>query len=63
MELKIAREGEWRPACLGGRERSVHEDVLMGRDTTCDWEDVFKGEEMRKVPGFHEELEGKVRMS
>lgn len=63
MELKMVREGEWRPAVLGGgSERGVHEDVLSGREASIEWEDVFKGNEMRSVPGFHEELERKVRM-
>ena len=62
MELKITREGEWRPLALGGGERSVHEEILSGRDASIAWEDVFKGDEMRSVPGFHEEVERKVRM-
>lgn len=63
MELKIAREGEWRPAVLGGSARGgVHEDILRGRDSEICWEDVFVGDETRTVPGFHEELERKVRM-
>jgi proteasome maturation protein len=63
MELKIAREGEWRPAVLGGSQRGgVHEEILSGRDCEIAWEDVFVGDEMRGVPGFHEELERKVRM-
>ncbi|KAL5352243.1 hypothetical protein ACLOAV_002190 [Pseudogymnoascus australis] len=62
MELKITRDGEWRPLVLGGGHPSVHEDILAGRDTGCTWEDVFQGTEMRGVQGFHEELETKVRM-
>ncbi len=63
MELKITREGEWRPMCLGGGlEKSVHEDILCGTDASIEWEDVFKGVEGRTVPGFHEEVERKVRM-
>jgi len=62
MELKIAREGEWRPAVLGGTGRGIHEDVLMGREASIEWEDVFTGGEMRGVLGFHEEVERKVRM-
>jgi len=62
MELKITREGEWRPAVLGGVGRGVHEDILMGRESCIEWEDVFMGEEMRTLPGFHEEVERKVRM-
>lgn len=63
MELKIAREGEWRPAVLGGDSPSVHEDILNGRDTSITWEDVFKGDELRSIPGMHEEMERKVKMS
>jgi proteasome maturation protein len=63
MELKITREGEWRPAVLGGGvERGVHEEILRGTLETVQWEDVFRGEEMRSLPGFHEEVERKVRM-
>ena len=63
MELKIAREGEWRPACLGGGvEKGVHEEILRGTLETCQWEDVFRGEEYMSIPGFHEEVERKVRM-
>jgi proteasome maturation protein len=62
MELKITREGEWRPVVLGGSRRGVHEDILMGRDSTIEWEDVFMGDESRTLPGFHEEVERKVRM-
>lgn len=63
MELKIAREGEWRPLVLGGGQRGVHEDILSGRDTEIQWEDVFQGDELRSVPGFHEEVERKVKMA
>ena len=62
MELKITRDGEWRPTALSGGQRGLHEDILMGKDTSIEWEDVFKGDEMRTLPGFHEEVERKVRM-
>lgn len=62
MELKIAREGEWRPAVLGGSRGGVHEEILEGREAEMGWEDVFLGDEMRGVVGFHEEVERKVRM-
>ncbi|KAI0114038.1 proteasome maturation factor UMP1-domain-containing protein [Nemania sp. FL0031] len=69
MELKIVREGSWRPACLGGRagptgvgSASVQEDVLMGREASCDWEDVFTGEEQRGALGVHEEMERKLKI-
>ncbi len=69
MELKITREGEWRPLVLStgsgsgsAQLPSVHEDILLGRDATVDWEDVYTGEETRTVPTFHEEMERKLRM-
>lgn len=42
MELKIAREGEWRPAVLGG-SAAVSSDILAGRDAEISWEDVYTG--------------------
>jgi hypothetical protein len=52
MELKIAREGEWRPAVLGGASQ-VHRDILEGRDCEVGWEDVFTGEcLLRFMPRF-----------
>ena len=46
MELKIVRDGTFRPAVLGGGAGgNVHEDILVlgGRDTEIGWEDVFHG--------------------
>ncbi|XXG95057.1 hypothetical protein Hte_001317 [Hypoxylon texense] len=65
MELKIAREGEWRPLALGGGgpgARGVHEDILRGREASIDWEDVFTGEEQRPAVGVHEEMERKLKI-
>ncbi|PVI02083.1 UMP1-domain-containing protein [Periconia macrospinosa] len=62
MEVKIAAAGEWRPAVLGGSS-GVHKDILEGRDCEIGWEDVFVGNELREVPSFHAELEGKMKMN
>jgi proteasome maturation protein len=66
MELKIVRDGEWRPAVLGGGAGglpSVHEDILRGRDESVTWEDVYGGGvELRAVVGVHEEMERKLKM-
>lgn len=46
MELKIVKDGEFRPAVLGGgKQPSLHEDILVlgGRDADIAWEDVFQG--------------------
>ncbi|KAI4271973.1 MAG: hypothetical protein LQ337_005619 [Flavoplaca oasis] len=42
MELKIAREGEWRPMALGA-SAGVSGDILVGRDNEITWEDVYTG--------------------
>lgn len=65
MELKIVRDGEWRPLALGGPAGglpSVHEDILRGREDTITWEDVFTGDETGPVLGFHEEMERKLKI-
>ncbi|MCJ1257804.1 hypothetical protein MMC24_005630 [Lignoscripta atroalba] len=61
MELKIAREGEWRPSVLGG-SAGVSGDVLAGRDTEIGWEDVFAGDETREGVDFHTEMEARLKM-
>lgn len=46
MEMKIVKEGQWRPAVLGfSNESNIHEDILAlgGRETEVTWEDVFAG--------------------
>ncbi|KAM0458229.1 hypothetical protein ACHAPV_001603 [Trichoderma viride] len=63
MELKIVREGEWRPMALGGGLPSVHEDILRGREDMITWEDVFTGEESRALPGIHDEMEKKLKIN
>ncbi|KAK1751994.1 proteasome maturation factor UMP1-domain-containing protein [Echria macrotheca] len=63
MELKLTREGEWRPMALpGSATASVHEDILAGRDDMITWEDVYTGEEGRAVVSVHDEMERKLKM-
>ncbi|OJJ81729.1 proteasome maturation protein [Aspergillus glaucus CBS 516.65] len=65
MELKIVRDGTFKPAVLGGgRGGNVHEDILMlgGRDTEVGWEDVFQGDEFKEPATFHDEMEKRLRM-
>lgn len=42
MELHLVRTSDtfFRPSSLGPPSR-VHEDILSGRDTELDWEDVY----------------------
>jgi proteasome maturation protein len=65
MEMRIVTMGEWRPACLDVMGLgSVHSDVLAGRDCELGWEDVFgAGREFRELPGFHAEMESRLRMN
>jgi proteasome maturation protein len=62
MELKIVRDGEWRPLALGGGLPSLHEAILRGREDTITWEDVFTGDETRPVAGVHDEMERKLKI-
>lgn len=62
MELKIVRDGEWRPAALGGARPSLHEEILRGTDESITWEDVYSGEESAPVVGVQEEMERKLKM-
>ncbi|KAM3445109.1 hypothetical protein MY1884_001594 [Beauveria asiatica] len=62
MELKIVRDGAWRPVVLGSGLASVHEDILRGREDTITWEDVFTGDESRGVANFHDEMEKKCKV-
>ncbi|KPM34761.1 hypothetical protein AK830_g11808 [Neonectria ditissima] len=62
MELKIVRDGEWRPIALGGGLPSVHEEILRGREATITWEDVYTGDETMRVAGIHDEMEKKLKI-
>ncbi|KAL2820478.1 proteasome maturation factor UMP1-domain-containing protein [Aspergillus cavernicola] len=65
MELKIVRDGSFRPAVLGGNKGgNLHEDILVlgGRDAEVGWEDVFSGDDFREPPTFHDEMEKRLRM-
>jgi len=64
MELKITRDGEWRPMALPGSGiASVHEEILAGRDDMITWEDVFTGEDQRAAVPVHEEMERKLKIA
>lgn len=51
MEIKMVREGSWRPVALrqGAGEMSVSEEILRGESEACQWEDVFSGETGRAL--------------
>jgi len=62
MELDIVRQGEWRPAALGG-SAGVSGDILEGRDAEIDWEDVYTGADTREVTSVQTEMEVRLRMN
>lgn len=63
MELKITRDGEWRPLALAGSGMtSLHEEILTGRDDMITWEDVYTGEDQRAVVSVHDEMERKLKI-
>lgn len=68
----MVREADgFRPSVLG-RPSGVHEEILTGRDSTVEWEDVYAGQDGVKlaeggegrhgVTGWHEEMERMVKM-
>jgi len=62
MEMRIAGQGEWRPRALGV-SAGVSSDVLAGRDSEVQWEDIFGGDELRDIPDFHTEMEARMKMN
>lgn len=58
MELNIIDATDFKPEILGGAD-SLHKDILLNREATVDWEDVYKGgfESGYSVKDFHSEME------
>ncbi|KAH3670661.1 hypothetical protein OGAPHI_001176 [Ogataea philodendri] len=42
MELKLVQDSQFKPAVLGGPS-DLHTDILLNRETTIDWEDIYTG--------------------
>lgn len=61
MELDLIGATDFKPLILGGSDM-MHRDILMNKDTTVDWEDVYKGgfENGNNVKDFHSEMEKSV---
>jgi proteasome maturation protein len=62
MELKIIRDGEWRPVSICGPQASIHEDILLGKDDTIDWGDIFSGVDMRSDVEIHDDMEARLNI-
>ena len=62
MELKSIRDSQWRPVSICGPQASIHEDILLGKDDTIDWGDVFGGVDMRLNVEIHVEMETRLNI-
>ena len=63
MELEIVDATDYKPSVLGGSD-SMHRDILMNKDTSVDWEDIYHGgfEGGNQVKDFHSEMEKRMNM-
>lgn len=61
MELEIVEATDYRPSVLGGPS-SIHKDILLNKDTSADWEDIYVGglESGANVKDFHSEMEKRM---
>ena len=61
MELSVVDATDYKPALLGGSD-GLHRDILLNREATVDWEDVYRGgfESGNHVPDFHSEMETRL---
>ena len=67
----VSEADGFRPSVLGGGA-GVHADILRNRDASCDWEDVYAGQDGLKTTldrsgdgqgvAWTEEMERKVGM-
>ena len=63
MELELVEATDFKPQLLGGSD-SMHKDVLLNKDASVDWEDIYRGglESGNHVQDFHTEMEKKMGM-
>lgn len=60
MELNIIEATDFKPQILGGSD-GMHKDILLNREATVDWEDVYKGGfEAGETKDFHTEMETRL---
>ncbi|ODV82752.1 hypothetical protein CANARDRAFT_30603 [[Candida] arabinofermentans NRRL YB-2248] len=60
MELSIVEQDSFKPMILGGGyESSLQKDILLNRETTIDWEDIYTGFDSKPQLDFHTEMEKK----
>ncbi|CAH2353482.1 proteasome maturation factor Ump1p [[Candida] railenensis] len=63
MELQIVESTDFKPQILGGSD-SMHRDILLNKDASLDWEDVYKGglESGSNVKDFHSDMEKRMNI-
>lgn len=60
MEMNIVKETDFKPEVLrDGVIPSPSEDILLNREATVGWEDIYKGFDKPAVD-FHTEMERKM---
>lgn len=62
MDLSIVEATDFKPSLLGG-SANVHRNILLNKDTSIDWEDIYDGQDgLTRHADFHSELERKLGM-
>lgn len=62
MELSIVENTDFKPQVLGGSD-PMHKDMLLGKDTSLDWEDVYANglsQNGNHVMDMHSEMEKRL---
>lgn len=60
MELEAVKVTDLMPKILGGSS-SLHKDILMNKDTTVSWEEIYPGHSSKDLKlDFHSELEKRM---
>lgn len=59
MELELVGATDFKPLVLGGPD-SMHQDILLNKDTSIDWEDIYKGGLENGSLDFHTEMEKRM---
>lgn len=60
MELSML-ETDFRPSIAGGPS-NVHKNILLNREASIDWEDVYTDFSTNNCPDFHSEMEKKMQI-
>lgn len=63
MDLQIIEATDFTPLAVGGPS-NLHKDILLNKDTSVDWEDIYKDgfETSNHMKDFHSEMEKKLGM-